>query len=65
MRHEGQKANPLLALQKRPARVVELGAGTGLCSLAAVATGHQALATDYREEPLALLRQARPLALEI
>ncbi|CAE7023068.1 unnamed protein product [Symbiodinium sp. CCMP2456] len=44
--------------KKRPARVVELGAGTGLCSLAAVAAGHQALATDYREEPLALLRQA-------
>ncbi|CAE7636697.1 C42C1.13 [Symbiodinium necroappetens] len=47
--------------KKRPARVVELGAGTGLCSLAAVATGHQALATDYREEPLALLRQAAAL----
>eukprot|EP00439_Symbiodinium_sp_Y106_P085190 s562_g27.t2 len=42
-------------------RVVELGAGTGLCSLAAVAAGHQALATDYREEPLALLRQAAVL----
>ncbi|CAE7241001.1 C42C1.13 [Symbiodinium sp. CCMP2592] len=47
--------------KKRPARVVELGAGTGLCSLAAVAAGHQALATDYREEPLALLRQAAVL----
>ncbi|CAE7535523.1 unnamed protein product [Symbiodinium natans] len=39
-------------------RVLELGAGTGLCSLAAAAAGHQALATDYRVEPLELLQQA-------
>ena len=38
------------------ATCVELGAGTGLCSLAALACGaKRALATDYREEPLALL----------
>ena len=38
------------------ATCLELGAGTGLCSLAALACGaKRALATDYREEPLALL----------
>ena len=40
----------------RGATCLELGAGTGLCSLAALACGaKRALATDYREEPLALL----------
>ena len=40
----------------RDATCVELGAGTGLCSLTALACGAtRALATDYREEPLALL----------
>eukprot|EP00965_Chrysotila_dentata_P145963 4822244-Pleurochrysis_carterae.AAC.1 len=38
--------------------VLELGAGTGLCSLAAAAAGARVLATDYREEPLRLLQKA-------
>ena len=42
---------------RRARRVLELGAGTGLCSLAAAAAGHKALATDYRAEPLELLQQ--------
>uniref|UniRef100_A0A7S2D372 Calmodulin-lysine N-methyltransferase n=1 Tax=Haptolina brevifila TaxID=156173 RepID=A0A7S2D372_9EUKA len=40
----------------RQCRVLELGAGTGLCSIAAAASGAVTLATDYRDEPLALLR---------
>jgi predicted nicotinamide N-methyase len=36
--------------------LLELGAGTGLVSLAAAACGADVLATDYREEPLELLR---------
>lgn len=39
-----------------PVCLLELGAGTGLCSIAAAAAGATALATDYRAEPLALLR---------
>ena len=41
----------------RSASVLELGAGTGLCSIAAAASGaaNQVLATDYRREPLSLL----------
>jgi predicted nicotinamide N-methyase len=42
----------------RGVHVLELGAGTGLCSLAALARGATVLATDYREEPLQLLRES-------
>ena len=43
----------------RDASFLELGAGTGLCSLTALARGaSKALATDYREEPLALMRES-------
>ena len=36
-----------------------VGAGTGLCSLAAIKSGAaRVLATDYREEPLDLLRES-------
>ena len=38
--------------------VLELGAGTGLCALAAAACGSRVLATDYRDAPLELLREA-------
>ena len=40
-------------------RVLELGCGTGLCSLAAAAMPQTlVLATDYRQEPLQLLQEA-------
>jgi len=40
-------------------RVLELGSGNGLCSLAALQLGAaRVLATDYRELPLALARRA-------
>jgi len=42
----------------RPCTVLELGAGTGLCSIAAAACGANTIATDYRDEPLELLRSA-------
>jgi predicted nicotinamide N-methyase len=43
----------------RGAALLELGAGTGLCSLAALRCGAaRVLATDYREEPLELLRES-------
>ncbi|CAJ1357758.1 unnamed protein product [Effrenium voratum] len=44
-------------------RILELGCGTGLCSLAAAAesSGAEVVATDYRAEPLELLQQARHL----
>ena len=35
---------------------MRLAAGTGLCSLTAAARGADVLATDYRPEPLQLLR---------
>ena len=42
-----------------PARPgAQLGAGTGLCALAAAACGSRVLATDYRDAPLELLREA-------
>lgn len=41
------------------ATVLELGAGTGLCSLTALRCGAKhVFATDYRSEPLELLREA-------
>lgn len=43
------------ALFGRGRRFLELGAGTGLCSLAAASLGCVTLATDYRPEPLQLL----------
>lgn len=43
----------------KDATVLELGAGTGLCSLTALRCGAKKIvATDYRKEPLALLREA-------
>lgn len=39
-------------------RVLELGCGNGLCSLAAASLGCRVLATDYRQLPLDLLRRA-------
>jgi predicted nicotinamide N-methyase len=41
-------------------RFLELGAGTGLCSLAAASAGASAYATDYRKEPLLLIDQVIP-----
>ena len=38
--------------------LLELGAGTGLCALAAASVGATALATDYRPEPLELIERA-------
>lgn len=49
-------ASAVAALDLQDATCLELGAGTGLCSLTALACGaRHALATDYREEPLELL----------
>mmetsp|Transcript_11989 Transcript_11989/g.39382 ORF Transcript_11989/g.39382 Transcript_11989/m.39382 type:complete len:281 (-) Transcript_11989:506-1348(-) len=42
-------------------RFLELGAGTGLCSLAAASAGATAYATDYRTEPLRLIEQVIPV----
>ena len=39
----------------RPCNVLELGAGTGLVSIAAAMSGANVLATDYRDEPFELL----------
>ena len=45
-------------------RIVELGCGTGLCSLAASTVPKTViLATDYRQEPLELLQQVRVFLL--
>lgn len=41
-----------------PLRVLELGAGVGLCALTAASIGLEALATDYRGVTLALVRAA-------
>jgi predicted nicotinamide N-methyase len=54
-------ANAIASLGEDLANVtlLELGAGTGLCSMAALACGADfALATDYREEPLELLLES-------
>ena len=40
----------------RPCNVLELGAGTGLVSIAAAMSGANVLATDYRDEPFELLK---------
>jgi len=45
-------------MELQGARVLEIGAGTGLCSLTAAACGAVVSATDYRDEPLALLSAA-------
>jgi predicted nicotinamide N-methyase len=45
------------ALELRDARVLELGAGLGLPSLAAALGGADALATDWAEDAVELLRQ--------
>ena len=47
-----------------PCRVLELGAGTGLVSIAAAASGADVLATDYRTEPLELLRASAQRTVE-
>ena len=49
-------AHEISNLDLNGAHVLELGAGTGLCSLTALACGAARVhATDYREEPLELL----------
>lgn len=41
---------------REPARVIELGAGVGLVSIAAAMAGHDVTATDYYEDALAFTR---------
>jgi len=41
-----------------PNAIIELGAGTGCVSVAAAACGADVVATDYREEPLRLVRSS-------
>eukprot|EP00961_Rhodomonas_salina_P139289 1874408-Rhodomonas_salina.1 len=48
----------LVKLDLKGKRVLELGAGTGLCSIAAASLGASVLATDLNEEPLLLLQEA-------
>ena len=49
-------ASSIASLELTGKRVLELGCGTGLCTLTAAARGASVLATDYREEPFSLLR---------
>jgi predicted nicotinamide N-methyase len=60
MEHAAAGAGPA-ALLGAGDRFLELGAGTGLCSLAAASAGASAYATDYRAEPLQLIDQVVPV----
>mmetsp|Transcript_37581 Transcript_37581/g.75265 ORF Transcript_37581/g.75265 Transcript_37581/m.75265 type:complete len:264 (+) Transcript_37581:1-792(+) len=48
----------LVGMELEGRRVLELGAGSGLCSIAAASLGASVLATDLNEEPLQLLQMA-------
>ena len=49
-------ASAVASLDLSGKSVLELGAGTGLVSITAAACGASSVATDYRDEPLELLR---------
>ena len=49
-------AHFILAAHLQPARMIELGCGVGLVSIAAALAGHQVLATDYYEDALLFTR---------
>lgn len=49
-------ADFLLTRTDAPARVIELGCGTGLVATAAMLAGHHVLATDYYEDALLFTR---------